>query len=184
MGCHAGRAGRVLGLSAIQLARANFIAPRAPSDGDLDLDGLVADGLLTDPPAQAPVVPGDDVTRRALGYVHANCSHCHNQVRPARIQDFRCYDPDNELDFRLDVDDVATGDPERTAFFRTAIGDASVGAPFARGNVEESFGLKLMSLRDPDLARRGGEVAQMPPLATEVVDDEGVAALTALIESL
>jgi hypothetical protein len=180
MGCHAGRASRVLGFSAVQLSRANITTPR---EGDLDLDALVAEDLLSDPPATAPVVPGDDVTRRALGYVHANCSHCHNQTRPDRVENLRCYDPDNELDFTLDVDDLATGDRERTAFFRTAIGDASVGKPFARGDVQESFGILLMNQRDPRLAR-GGEVEQMPPLATEVVDDEGVAALRVFIESL
>lgn len=186
MGCHAGRAGRVLGFSAVQLARANVVdadAPNAPRDGDLDLDALVAEDLLSDPPATAPVLPGDDVTRRALGYTYANCSHCHNQTRPARLENLRCFDPKSELDFSLAVDDLATGDRERTSFFRTALDEASAGKPFARGDAQESFGLSLMGRRDERLAQ-GGEVEQMPPLATERVDDDGVAALRALIESL
>jgi hypothetical protein len=41
----------------------------------------------------------------AFGYLHANCSHCHNQARPPH-DGARCYDPENELEFRV----LANGD--------------------------------------------------------------------------
>src|SRR5688572_18926108 len=77
IGCHGGRASYVLGLSAVQLA-----APGAP--GELDLAGLEARGLLSDPPGADLSIPGTDTERAALGYLHANCGHCHNQTRPGR----------------------------------------------------------------------------------------------------
>jgi hypothetical protein len=58
-----------------------------------------------------------------------------------------------------------------------------VGAPFARGDVQESFGILLMKQRDPR-QDKPQEIAQMPPLATELVDEAGVDALTALVQSL
>jgi hypothetical protein len=166
----------VLGFSAVQLAGGNFVAPHAAEEGDLDLATLAP--RLSVQPTVEPVVPGDDVTRRALGYVHANCSHCHNQVRPERGDGPQCFDPDNDLDFALRVGDL--GSLESTAFFRTGVGAREAGRPFARGDVEESFGLQLMNRRSNGAAG----LDQMPPLATEVVDANGVSVLTAFVESL
>ncbi len=75
MGCHGGTPSRVLGFSAIQLAR-------EASDDPMSLPRLVREGRLTRPPPTSLRVPGDSATQQALGYLHANCSHCHNQQRP------------------------------------------------------------------------------------------------------
>ena len=67
--CHKGQPGSVLGFSALQLAH----------EGPGALDAIVRAGLLTDPPPDLdPRPPGDPETSRALGYLHANCGHCHN----------------------------------------------------------------------------------------------------------
>ena len=74
-GCHGGRKSHVLGFSAVQLAK-----PGLP----LALDDLVSEGRLTRAPASLPAIPGNEVERAALGYLHANCGHCHNSARPPR----------------------------------------------------------------------------------------------------
>jgi hypothetical protein len=52
--------------------------------------------------------PGDAVTASALGYLHANCAHCHNPNGSAR--------PDTDMNLRLSVRDR---EPSATAAYRT-----------------------------------------------------------------
>jgi hypothetical protein len=69
---------RILGFQAIQLDYDNTTA------GEVDFADLVANGTLTQNPANAtpPYYPFDATaaqgTIAAAGYVHANCGHCHN----------------------------------------------------------------------------------------------------------
>ena len=99
------------------------------------------------------VFGGTSAEHAAFGYLHANCSHCHNQARPSH-DGARCYDPENELEFRV----LANGD---TPAKRT------------KSDRKKEI-LKLVSHRGKD--------EQMPPLATEQVDADGVAKLRAWIE--
>ena len=159
--CHGGRRSFVLGFSAVQLA------PSAAT-GQIDLAGLVERRLLTSLPASGPVVPGNAVEAAALGYLHANCSHCHNPTRPTH-SGARCFEPDKDLDFTLAVgqlDDVAS-----TSTYRTVIGDG-----VKPGDPDGSRLYELMSSR--------GLFRQMPPLATERVDANAVANLRVWIEGL
>ena len=159
--CHAGRRSFILGFSAIQLAAS------AAAD-EIDLDGLIQRGLLSNPPERWPVVPGNAVEAAALGYLHANCSHCHNQTRPER-SGARCFDPEKDDDFTLAVaqlDDVLS-----TPTYRTVVGHA-----VKRGNPDDSKLYKLVSSR--------GLFKQMPPLASEKVDSAAVANLRLWIEGL
>ena len=103
-----------------------------------------------------------------MGYLHANCGHCHNSARPPR-QGARCYDPQRELDFWLRVE--ALGSPGATPTYASAVG--RVVEP---GHPECSDVIDLMS-------RRSGGL-QMPPLATERVDSAGVALLTTWIAGM
>jgi mono/diheme cytochrome c family protein len=149
--CHNGAPGRVLGFSAVQ-------QPHAPPE------------LLGHPvPPFAP--PGDAATARALGYLHANCGHCHNPNGSAR--------PDSDMDLRLSIADLA---PEDTAAYRTAVDkplrsfvDSLHRVRVAPGDPENSALLARMSVRG---------TAQMPPLASEVVDQAGVGLVRAWIEGL
>jgi hypothetical protein len=159
--CHGGRRSFILGFSAIQLAG-------VAAAGELDLSGLVEQGLLTSPPASNPVVPGDSVEVAALGYLHANCSHCHNAKRPER-SGARCFDPDNSYDFTLAIgklDAVAS-----TPTYRTVVGHA-----VKRGDPDGSKLYELVNSR--------GLFQQMPPLATEHVDSSAVATIRTWIEGL
>jgi hypothetical protein len=114
------------------------------------------------------VVPGDAVEAAALGYLHANCSHCHNPARPER-PGARCFEPRDDYDFTLaasQLDSVAS-----TPTYRTV-----VGAAVESGDPEGSKLYELVSSR--------GMFRQMPPLATEKVDSAGLATLRAWIEAL
>ena len=84
--CHEGAAVPVLGVSALQLSPdRDALAPHAETrkPGDVDLRGLIERGWLRNVPArmlqEAPrIVAETPEARAALGYLHANCGHCHN----------------------------------------------------------------------------------------------------------
>ncbi len=158
IGCHGGRRSFVLGVSAIQLAK-------AAAPGEVDLAGLAGRGLLSDPPAGAPSIPGGEVERAALGYLHANCSHCHNRSRPAAP----CMDPDNSMDLFLSVADL--GSVDATAAYRTVVGDQVV-----PGHPEDSELIDRASTRDL--------FYRMPPLGSERVDAAAVDLLARWIEEM
>src|SRR6185503_7517422 len=104
----------VLGFSAVQLAR-----PTEPDEpASLNLDELVRLGLLSRAPASSPRVPGSETEQAALGYLHANCSHCHNTSRPNRSGS-RCFDPESGVDFSLRADGAPA--VSETSAYRTAV---------------------------------------------------------------
>jgi hypothetical protein len=82
--CHEGAAVPVLGFSALQLSPdRDPLAPHADAFSATDLRGLVARGLVRNLPRSLVETPpriaaSSDVERAALGYLHANCGHCHN----------------------------------------------------------------------------------------------------------
>lgn len=164
MGCHGGRKSRVLGFSAVQLGSAT-------GDGALSLSDLSASGKLSKA-ITAPVVPGNDAERAALGYLHANCSHCHNGVRP-ESDGPRCYDPRRDIDMLLSVSRL--GSVAETPAYETLVG--GVVEP---GDPDDSKLFELVSSRSEGAPGKD----QMPPLATESIDKEGVAILRAWIQAL
>lgn len=161
LACHGGRASFVLGVSAIQLSQ-------AAGPGEVDLARLTELGLLSDPPARTPSIPGDDVERAALGYLHANCSHCHNQSRPAS-ELAPCMDPDNSMDLFLSVADL--GSVAETGAYRTVVGHQVV-----PGHPEDSELIERASTRTI--------FYRMPPLGSERVDPTGVEVLERWIERM
>jgi hypothetical protein len=158
--CHGGRSSHALGFSALELAQ------EADADA-LSLDELVRLELVTRAPAAAPEVPGNEIEQAALGYLHANCSHCHNASRPKRAGS-RCFDPENDLDFSLRADEASS--PAETRTYRTATEVIEPGHP------NESKLIELVSRR--------GRFSQMPPLASDVVDTAAVALLRRWIEEM
>ncbi len=168
--CHEGNVSRVLGFSALQLSSVRD--PGAPHGeplrpGDIDLATLVERGLVRGLPAgllrNPPRVAASSPTERAaLGYLHGNCSNCHNARGPLA-----------DLDFSLEVR-VGPGAPPpgalTTAIARTARFQPSGAQPMTRiaaGRPEASLLLQRMSRRDP--------ISAMPPLGSQVVDREAVA---------
>lgn len=159
--CHGGRRSHVLGFSAVQLA--------GQSEADsLTLDELGRLELISQVPGVAPRVPGNDTEQAALGYLHANCSHCHNAARPNRPGS-RCFDPENDLDFLLRADERPT--VAETSTYRTATVDV-----IEPGHPNDSSLLELVSQRS--------RFTQMPPLASELVDEDAVALLRRWIEAM
>jgi len=167
--CHESGASSVLGFSALQLSSdrdplAPHATPRAPDD--LDLDELVRRGLVVGLPqaiaSHPPRVRASSPTERAaLGYLHGNCSNCHNSASPIA-----------SLGLFLTV--RADGTPEawasavdHTSHYRptgTGIDERIVpGAP------ERSLLIARVSSRQPTL--------QMPPMDTRLVDEEALALL-------
>jgi hypothetical protein len=80
--CHEGAAIPVLGFSALQLSPdRDPLAPHADASTDIDLGGLVARGLIKNlrpGNARPRIKASSSVERAALGYLHGNCGHCHN----------------------------------------------------------------------------------------------------------
>ena len=83
--CHEGAAVPVLGFSALQLSSdRDPLAPHAEPAAATTLQTLVARGALRNLPPQLldrpPRIPAaSPVERAALGYLHANCGHCHSE---------------------------------------------------------------------------------------------------------
>jgi hypothetical protein len=162
LGCHGGRAARVLGFSAIQLSGDQ------PS-GLLTTDELIKRDLLTAPPAGRLELNANPEARAAVGYLHANCGHCHNQQRPPRAGQ-RCFDPENKLDFVLRAGEL--GDVTQTAAYRTALGEA-----IKPGDPDGSEVIKRMN-------GRSRFPPSMPPLGSERIDEQGLAMVRAWIRGL
>lgn len=163
--CHGGRRSRALGFSAIQLA-----SPAPDQEPGLSQDAQAT--LLSRALPSDLEIPGTPVERAALGYLHANCSHCHNQSGAAADAD-KCLDPNTRLDFDLDfslrTDELSS--TAKTATYRTAID--KVVKP---GKPDDSKLLDLVSAR--------GAFRQMPPLGTDRVDPDAVRTLRDWIGSL
>ena len=161
LACHGGRTSFLLGVSAVQLSQ-----PAA--SGEVDLLELAARGLLSDAPARAPSIPGDEVERAALGYLHANCSHCHNQSRPTG-ELTPCMDPDNSMNLLLSTADLDS--VEQTPAYRTVVGHQIV-----PGHPEDSELIARASTRTI--------FYRMPPLGSEEVDQASIDLLERWIESM
>jgi mono/diheme cytochrome c family protein len=147
------------------------LAPHGEAHSEADLKSLVARGLLRNlpktlhrsPPRIAARSPAE---RAALGYLHGNCAHCHNDNgAPAPV------------DLTL-AQRAGSGSADSARVLRSLI-DApsrfrghglSADAPLvAPGRPEASVLTARMRSRNPQ--------TQMPPIGTEVLDTEALALL-------
>jgi hypothetical protein len=170
--CHEGAATPVLGFSALQLspdrdALAAHAEPLSPDHVDLPAlarRGLVrnlAPALLALPPRIAAPAP---TARAALGYLHGNCGHCHNDAGPLATLDFSLAqsvrDPARSLD-RLLL--TTQNRPSEFLPDETVAGALRIAA----GRPDHSILALRMRARSPAL--------QMPPLGTRIADQQGLA---------
>lgn len=148
--CHVGEPGHALGVSALQLG---------------DVSALP----LTNPPP-----PGTHYSapNAALGYLHANCGHCHNPSGSAWA--------DSHMILRLDV---AESDAQATKAVQTTVGvpleqwiDRGFTYRIVAGDPAQSAVFYRMTQRTMNV--------QMPPLATEIPDDAGIEVIRAWIQTL
>jgi hypothetical protein len=167
---------RVLGFSALQLDHAG-------SAGEVTLASLVADGLLTAPPA-APTTAGDPyfalpgnttLEQPVLGYLHTNCGHCHNPNSKIFT------DNGVTMQLRLTVGTLAT--LQGTPAYSTSIG--------IEGTTSGIDGIKtLVAPGMPDASQvvkrfeSDNMALKMPALGTEIVDDAGKTLLRDWITNL
>jgi hypothetical protein len=170
--CHQGGRSEVLGFSALQLSPDRD--PGALHAGplpvpDLDLNYLVEKGLLvglaTSPAEAAPRIAATSATERAaLGYLHGNCGHCHN-------------DQGSLQNLGLFLRHVAGSQVEaavNSTFGRAVNKPAPGQSPDAALRIEPGHPdrralMQRMSSRYSAL--------QMPPLGTELVDAEAITLL-------
>lgn len=169
--CHEGAAVPVLGVSALQLSPdRDPLAPHAEPRraADADLRELVARGWLRNLPAtlldRPPrIAAPSPVARAALGYLHANCGHCHN---------------DNGSPPPVDLVLAQSAARSETSFataMRSLVGARSryrapgmhASAPLIdAGDPETSVLAARMRSRDPHV--------QMPPLGSDLADTEAL----------
>ena len=171
--CHEGQPSPVLGFSALQLSPdRDPLAPHAAARvaGDVDLRLLMDRGLVRGLPASyrrtPPRIAAPTPRERAvLGYMHANCGHCHNDRGPLA-----------ELGMNLSIR-LAPAHGAFPGALLTAVGQASsyplpgtiesgLYARIANGSPGESVLVQRMVSRQP--------AVQMPPLGTHVVDREAL----------
>jgi hypothetical protein len=164
---------RVLGIGAIQL---DYAAPA----NLMDLDDLIAGGKLSTavPGAASPhfALPGNDVDQAALGYLHANCGHCHNPSSDVKDS--------TPIDLRLRVGMLAT--VQTTPTYTTTVGvDAAI--PYFEGTINFT---KVIIAGDPTHSALIGRMNStqgirfMPNLGVEEIDPAGQTALVAWINPL
>ena len=130
------------------------------------IDTLVNVGILPEPPATDAWPALDDeaasLDARARTYLHVNCSSCHRPEGTGR----------GPWDFRRQASSAALGLCGQPESGTLGLSDAQIIAPGDPGN---SVLLARMNDR--------GALA-MPPIASDVVDPEGVAVLSEWITSL
>jgi hypothetical protein len=172
--CHGGESDFVLGFELIGLSM--------PQSSGLNLQALEQQGLLSHPPAAAPSIPGDVATTAALAYLHTNCgTSCHNRGPDAAAGVYGLF-----LKLTVDSSGALPAAREQTDTWTTSYRVPSRLSPYgddAGGFWRIAPGDAAHSSVAWTASRRDG-VAQMPPIATHVVDQNDVAQLTGWIGSL
>jgi hypothetical protein len=170
--CHQGHPSEVLGFGALQLSPdrdPNAVhAEPVPAPG-VDLTYLVQHkllkrfprALLEKPPRISASTP---IERTALGYLHGNCGHCHNDVGSLKNLEFA---------LRHVMSDPPSA-PERviaTAWGQKLRKENLAQTPDTRLRIEPQHPERSLLMQ-----RMGSRYAllQMPPLATVILDDEAV----------
>ncbi len=181
--CHAGRVEPVLGFDAVGLGLAGAKG--------VTLATLAAEGKLSPPPpATALVIPDDGTTKAApaIGWLHANCGHCHSPKDGAGAvgSSLKMLVHASEL-----VADGGAASASDLAVHKTGVCKVSERFdPNSGGNLlyiaGGSPGASLVSQLLGSRAAPGQEsiVNQMPPILTHVVDENGRANVDAWVAAL
>ncbi|HTM22764.1 MAG TPA: hypothetical protein VL172_19710 [Kofleriaceae bacterium] len=172
--CHNRMPDKLLGFTALQLDY------DPPGSSDVSLDDLVTGGELsapitrTDPDYYFPM-PADPTgtIAPALGYLHGNCGGCHHPQS----------DVHDVVGLELRLTTAFTGDWADTPPYQTAVNQQTELTVITAGlDKIVDPGNPTGSIVHYRMNRRGQY--QMPPLATEEVDTDAVAAVDAWINDL
>ncbi|HTJ82815.1 MAG TPA: hypothetical protein VL400_13930, partial [Polyangiaceae bacterium] len=171
-GCHK-KEWRILGFSAIQLTHADSGIP-----GE-SMASLSAEGKLSTPLPGGVTIPGTAEEKAALGYLHANCGGCHHEGGIPNIS------------MKLKVLSTATTVQETDTWL------TAVNQPTTMFLCADGTHCDRVEPDDPDhsaivqrISVRAGMTnppfpgTQMPPFATEIVDQTGVDAVRAWIQAI
>jgi len=154
---------RILGFSALQLDYDN------PDPYQLDLQALIDGGLLTTPPATTtsphyPLPGNTTIEQPALGYLHANCGHCHNPTSKVYT------DIGVNMQLRLRVTSLAT--LAGTTTYSTTVGID--GTTSGVGGVKKLVTAGDITQSQITLRFESTNAAErMPALGTEIMDPTG-----------
>jgi hypothetical protein len=178
--CHDMRVEKPIGFSAVQLAH----------DGEgATLSSLQELGLITMPPETELIVPGDETQRAVLGYLHANCGHCHRGRAPVnnRIMSLRLWLETDALGSLEETNAYQALVNQFTESFQGSVHEYRV----AGGDPDNSELMRRISLRagsdelsDLMLEEVAPGDVPMPPLGTELVDEAAVALVREWIATL
>ena len=175
-GCHEAAAQPVLGFSALQLSPdRDPLAPHAETPGAAFVNLRILDerGLLRNLPEELLETPPrieapSPQARAALGYLHGNCGHCHNDNGPV-----------GELDLSLQQSAAARSASaartlETLVGYPAEVSTKNIDTRVVPGSHESSMLFARMRTRNP--------LMQMPPLGTRVSDATAVALIGSWIE--
>jgi hypothetical protein len=177
--CHQGGPTPVLGFSALQLSPdrdPGALHAELQSDHGVDLRYLVEKGLLVGLPERLQMTPPrivarSAIERAALGYLHGNCGHCHNGQ--GSLQNIGLYLRQMSSPGAADAVATTIGHPVK----KLAPGQPpDTEVRIEPGHPERSGLAQRMGSRYPAM--------QMPPLGTELVDEEAVSLLRRWISEL
>ena len=168
-----GRIDGVLGFEAVSLASAGA--------SGLTLAQLVAQNKLTNPPTTSLAIPGNPTEQTALGWLHANCGTACHSGSPSALAG------PSGLRMRLEVAQLAT--VQSTSTWTTAVNVPSVFQPAPNAGylriAPRDAARSTIPYRDGRRDAVGATVVvQMPPVVTHLVDDAGVQAVSAWINTM
>lgn len=166
--CHANVADGIIGFSAFELSA---------QGGNGQLTQIAQAGLLSDPPIAELEPPGDALDQSVLGYLHANCGHCHNDETPKLMTQ-------SVLRLRLLSGEktlAQTGLYRTTPF--TVMQHPMEHPPYGRATTIVAPGLPHKSGLWLRMIDREDEYA-MPPLASEILDPVGAQSIYEWIERM
>lgn len=163
--CHNKVKDRALGFSAVQLSHV--------AAGEATLSSLTAEGRLTHPPAGDFTLPGSATDQAALGYLHANCGHCHNETS------FLWATVKMQLWLKVGELGSVTG----SSTYTTTVNQAPTGFTPTGVALRISPGQPALSDVHVRMSQRG-TLFQMPPVGSELVDDAGMSAVDSWILGL
>lgn len=182
--CHAGRKEPILGIEAVSLG---LVTAQGVTLATLKADGR----FNVAPPVTTFTLPDDGTGKSAaaLGWMHANCGHCHNSnpMAAAAFTNLRTLLRPSQLLPEAGVATVQDLDTWKTAVnMPSTVANTDAGAPYmfiAPGSPSTSI-TSVFSGRRVPIGEEPTSSFQMPPLVTRQVDVSGHALLDAWITAI